>query len=151
MKEKTFVGTFTAIMLASVPIWACGLLSTGQMGAWHFGEMSTVFGSIFWIPASMLTFLVMWGLKDRCQCKPALLVTSTGIVPFSILSTIFMLEALVPVLDDLFHGAPGITLAAFVGLLMCVQSAYVACSYIIAGGVHREDVPGQPPQADGIS
>jgi hypothetical protein len=151
MKEKTFVGTFTAIMLASVPIWACGLLSTGQFGTWHFGDVSTAFGSVFWIPASMLTFVVMWGLKENCRCKPALLVTTTGIVPFSILSTIFMLEALTPVLDDLFHGAAGITLAAFVGLLMCVQSAYVACSYIIAGGVHREHMPGRPAGADGVS
>jgi hypothetical protein len=141
MKEKTFLATFTAIMLASLPIWACGLLCSATVGAnlqdqtlVHF---NTAFGSIFWIPASLLTFVALWVLRHNCRCKPALLVGATGIVPYSIIATLFMLDNIEPALVNLFHGSPGIVLASFSGLLMVVQGIYVATSYVIAGGEQR--------------
>ncbi|MFP4598784.1 MAG: hypothetical protein ACOC9J_00320 [Persicimonas sp.] len=136
MKDKTFVGTFTAIMLASVPIWACGLLCTSTVANWTFIDANTAFGSIFWIPASMLTFVVLWAVQDKCRCKPALLLGATGIVPYSILATLFMLGTILPVLEDLFLGRAGLMVAAFGSLLLLLHSVYVACAYLIAGGEH---------------
>ncbi len=137
MKEKTFLATFTAIMLASIPAWACGLVCSANLGEWTFVHFNTAFGSVFWIPASLLTFVALWVLRHNCRCKPALLAASTGIVPFSILSTLFMLDYIEPVLDKLFHGQGGVVFAAFAGLLLVVQGIYVATSYVIADGLQR--------------
>lgn len=135
MKEKTFLATFTAIMLASLPLWACALLCSASLGEWSFVHYNTAFGSVFWIPASVLTFIALWVLRHNCQCKPALLATSTGIVPFSILSTLFMLDGVAPVLEELFHGAGGVVFTAFTALLLVVQGLYVAAAYVISDGV----------------
>lgn len=140
MKEKTFLATFTAIMLASLPLWACALLCSASLGQWTFVHYNTAFGSVFWIPASMLTFIALWVLRHNCRCKPALLAASTGIVPFSILSTLFMLDGLAPVLDKLFHGSGGVVFTAFTALLLVIQGIYVAATYIISDGVQR-DIP----------
>ncbi|QDG51902.1 hypothetical protein FIV42_14485 [Persicimonas caeni] len=137
MKEKTFLATFTAIMLASLPAWACGLLCSADIGEWTFVHYNTAFGSIFWIPASLLTFIALWVLRHNCSCKPALLAASTGIVPYSILSTLFMLDGIAPVLEKLFHGSSGIVFTAFSALLLVVQGVYVAAAYVIADGVQR--------------
>ena len=134
MKEKTFLATFTAIMLASLPLWACGLLCSADPSQWSLIHFNTAFGSVFWIPASLLTFIALWVLRHNCRCKPALLAAATGIVPYAILSTLFLLDAVAPVLARAFHGAGGVTLAAFSGILLCVQGVYVAAAYVVADG-----------------
>ncbi len=140
MKESTFLGTYTGIMLASVPAWACALMCSTSFGTWTFVHYDTAFGAIFWIPAALLTFIALWVLRDNCECKPALLAASAGIVPFSILGTLFLLEVIQPVLDSLFHGSGQVILAAFCSLLLLVQGIYVAAAYVVAGGFqHDED------------
>jgi hypothetical protein len=138
MKEKTFLATFTAIMLASLPIWACGILCSATVGAPLQAQtlmgMNTAYGSVFWIPASLLTFVALWALRHNCRCKPALLAATTGIVPYAIITTLFMLSAIDPVLVELFHGSTGTALASFTGLLLVVQGIYVATSYVVADG-----------------
>lgn len=140
MTERTFLGTYAAIMLASVPGWACALMCSTSFGSWTFVHFDTAFGAIFWIPASLLTFIALWILHDNCEYKPALLASAAGIVPFSILATLFLLEAIQPVLDQLFGGSGWVILSAFASLLLLVQGIYVAAAYVVSGGLQRDDV-----------
>lgn len=137
MTEKTFFGTFTAIALASVPIWGCGLVSSRSLSGWEFAHTDTVLASLFWIPLALLTFVALWVLRERCRCKPALLVMATGVVPFAMVSSFFLIDGLLPVLQEMLEGEGPAVAAAFMGLMLAVQAAYVATSYIIAGGRHR--------------
>lgn len=141
MREKTFLGTFYAITVASVSIWACGLWTSRTLSGWEFAHANILLASVFWIPLALLTFLALWLTRHKCRSKPALLVMATGVVPYAMLSSFVLADHLLPVLYKLLDGEAGAMATAFVGLLLAVQSAYVACAYLIADGEVRQATP----------
>lgn len=121
MKKSAAALAFTSLTLASATAFACPTATGPFESALFIG----LFTSVFWVPLSVLTCLVLFFLRERFESRRGLVVSMLGSIPFSMASVIGMIFVASELLRPALQGET-LVFAAMAGCVTALNAGYVA-------------------------